>query len=129
MTDENRSLASLISDLGAQGGTLLRTEARLLRAEFSEKLSKAGAAAIEILGGALCLLAALMVLLQALVIVLAETGLGGGWASLIVGIGVAIVGLILLRAGKAGLEVEEMLPEKTIHQVEQDAQAFKEQVR
>ena len=129
MSDDNRSLASLIADLATQGGTLVRTEARLLRTELSEKLSRVGASAVEILGGAICLLAALMVLLQALVIALAEAGLGGGWASLLVGVAVAALVLILLRAGKAGLQADEMLPEKTIHQVEQDAQVLKEQVR
>lgn len=129
MNDDNRSLASLIGDLTEQGSALVRTEARLLRAELSEKLGKAGASAVEILGGAICLLAALLVLLQALVIALAETGLGGGWASLIVGVVVAILGVILLRAGKAGLDPEEMQPEKTRRQLESDAAMLKEQVK
>jgi hypothetical protein len=46
---ENRSLATLVGELTEQGGTLLRTEAKLLRAEISEKLAKAGASAIEVL--------------------------------------------------------------------------------
>ena len=65
---ENRSLATLVSDLAQQVTTLLQTEGRLLRTELSENARKAGAGAIEVLGGAICLMAALMVLLQALVI-------------------------------------------------------------
>mgnify|MGYP001492346295 CR=1 FL=1 len=129
MTDDNRSLASLISDLTEQGSTLIRTEARLLRTELSEKLSKVGTSAIEVLAGAICLLAALLVLLQALVIALANTGLGGGWASLIVGVAVAALGLFLIRNGKSGLDPHEMDPERTRRQLESDARVVKEQVR
>ncbi|TIP55638.1 phage holin family protein, partial [Mesorhizobium sp.] len=57
---ESRGLATLVSDLAQQVTTLLQTESRLLRAEISEKISKAGSGAAEILAGAICLLAALM---------------------------------------------------------------------
>jgi hypothetical protein len=129
MNEDSRSLATLIGDLTEQASTLVRTEARLLRAELSEKFAKVGASAVEILGGAICLLAALMVLLQALVIALAETGLGGGWASLIVGVAVAVLGLILIRNGSAGLDPGEMAPEKTARQLQEDARTVKEQVK
>lgn len=129
MNDDSRSLASLIGDLTQQASTLIRTEAKLLRAELSEKMAKVGASAVEVLAGAICLLAALLVLLQALVIALANTGIGGGWASLIVGIAVAVLGLILLRNGSSGLAPKEMTPEKTLQQLENDARAVKEQVR
>jgi hypothetical protein len=129
MTDENRSIASLIGDLTEQGSTLVRTEARLLRVEMGEKLSKFGTSAIEVLAGAICLLAALLVLLQALVIALANTGLGGGWASLIVGVVVAVLGLILVRTGRAGLDPGNLEPEKTKRQFERDVSTVKEQVK
>ncbi|TKB96621.1 MAG: phage holin family protein, partial [Mesorhizobium sp.] len=95
MTDnqDTRSLTTLVSDLAQQVTTLLQTESRLLRAEISEKLSRAGAGAVEVMGGVICLLAALMVLLQALVIALASAGLGAGWSSLLVGVVVAVLGV------------------------------------
>ncbi len=127
--NDDRSLTTLVADLAAQGGTLVRTEAKLLRAELTEKLGKVGTSAVEILGGAICLLAALMVLLQALVIALANLGLGGGWASLLVGVAVAALGLVLIRAGRASLELEEIQPEKTMNQVQQDARVLREQVK
>ena len=84
---------------------------------------------LRVVAGAICLLAALMVLLQALVIALAETGLGGGWASLIVGVVVAVLGVILVRNGTAGLDPGELEPERTRRQLEADARTLKEQVK
>ncbi|TIS84527.1 MAG: phage holin family protein, partial [Mesorhizobium sp.] len=65
-TQDNQSLGTLVADLAQQVSTLVQTEARLLRAELSESVTKAEAGAVGVLGGAVCLLAALMVLLQAL---------------------------------------------------------------
>lgn len=129
MTEDNRNLASLIGDLTEQGSALIRTEAKLLRAELSEKISRFGASAVEVLAGAVCLLAALLVLLQALVIALAETGLGGGWASLIVGAAVAILGALLVKRGTGGLEPDELEPERTMRQLKRDVRTVKEQVK
>lgn len=129
MSDDSRSLVSLIGDLTGQVGTLIRTEAKLLRAELSERFTKMGTSAVEVLAGAICLLAALLVLLQALVIALAETGLGGGWASLIVGMVVAILGIFLVRNGSAGLNPRELEPEKTERQLKNDTRTLKEQMK
>ena len=77
-SNDGRGLITLVSDLAQQVTTLLQTESKLLRSEMTDKLSRFGAGAVEVLGGAICLLAALMVLLQALVIALANAGLGAG---------------------------------------------------
>ncbi|ESX07715.1 hypothetical protein X766_34515, partial [Mesorhizobium sp. LSJC255A00] len=42
-TQDNPSLAGLVTDLAQNVTTLVQTEARLFRAELSEKLTKAGA--------------------------------------------------------------------------------------
>ncbi|TIO80742.1 MAG: phage holin family protein, partial [Mesorhizobium sp.] len=60
-TQDNQSLGTLVADLAQQVSTLVQTEARLLRAELSESVTKAEAGAVGVLGGAVCLLAALMV--------------------------------------------------------------------
>ena len=48
MNDDSRSLTTLVGDLAEQASTLIRTEARLLRTELSEKFSKMGTSAIEV---------------------------------------------------------------------------------
>jgi len=126
---DNRSLVTLVGDLAQQVTQLLQTEGKLLRAEMTEKLSKAGTGAIEVLGGAICLLAALMVLLQALVIALAEAGLGAGWSSLLVGVAVAILGVVLMRNGSAGLNPSDLAPDRTQDQLKRDVRAVKEQLK
>jgi hypothetical protein len=126
---DGRGLGTLISDLAQQVTTLLQTEGKLLRSEMCDKLSKVGAGAIEVLGGTICLLAALMVLLQALVIALAQAGLGAGWSSLLVGVAVAILGMVLLRTGAAALKPSELTPERTQEQFKRDVDVVKEQLK
>ena len=69
---DSRSLPTLFADLTQQGSALIQTELKLLRAEVSEKLAQAGTASVEVLAGALCLFAALIILLQALVVALTQ---------------------------------------------------------
>ena len=70
-----------------------------------------------------------MVLLQALVIALAEAGLGAGWSSLLVGVIVAILGVVLLRTGMASLNPSDLTPERTQDQLKRDVRAVKEQLK
>lgn len=126
---QDRSLATLIGDLTQQASTLVQTEGRLLRAELSEKMTKVGGLATEVLAGAICILAGLMVLLQALVIALANAGLGAGWASLLVGLVVAGLGAMLIRNGSANFTAAELAPHRTQNQLENDARVLKEQVK
>ena len=81
------------------------------------------------LGGAICLMAALMVLLQALVIALANAGLGAGWSSLLVGVIVAVLGVVLLRTGAASLSPSELNPDRTEDQLKRDVRVVKEQLK
>ena len=126
---DSRGVATLISDLAQQTSTLIQTELKLLRAEFYEKVGQLGSGAAEVAAGAICLLAALLVLLQALVVALVKTGLGAGWASLLVGVVVAVFGVILIWRGKSNLSSANLAPERTQDQLRRDAQVVKEQVQ
>lgn len=123
---EARSIPQLISDLTRDVTTLMRQEAQLFRAELSEKLAQLGKGAGEIAAGAICLLAALLVLLQALVVALAQW-IGPGWASLAVGVVVAIIGAILVKSGTTNLS--DLEPERTTRQVKKDARFAKEHLK
>jgi hypothetical protein len=141
VNSDPRSVPTLISDLAQQVTTLMQTEVRLLRAEMSEKLGQLGSGAAEVAAGAICLLAALLVLLQALVIAIARigadpadpaiqnSGIGMGWASLIVGVVVAGIGAFLVRNGTKNLSPSNLTPERTQEQLSRDAQVVKEQIR
>jgi hypothetical protein len=84
---------------------------------------------MEVAAGAICLLAALIVLLEAVVVGITRLGLDAGWAALIVGVVVAIIGAILVRRGTTNLSVSNLAPERTVDQVQQDIKVGREQVR
>lgn len=123
-----RSIPQLIGDLATDVSSLVRKEAELVRAEFSEKTTQLLKAGGEMAGGAICLLAALIVLLQALVLALSKV-MDPAWAALLVGVVVALVGVSLLRMGAKTAKPSNLAPERTTRQIEKDAQLVKEQVR
>ena len=134
-----RSVPQLLSDLAKELTTLFKKEGQLIRAELSEKASKVGVGVGEVAAGAICLLVALNVLAAALVVAIARigadqadpaiqsSGIGVGWASLIVGVLLAIIGAVLVRRGTS--QMTDLTPERTVNQVSQDANLVKDQVR
>jgi hypothetical protein len=138
-TVDPRSVPQLLSDLARELTTLFRKEGQLIRAELSEKTSQLMVGAGEAAAGAICLLVSLNVLAGALVVAIArigsdpadpaiqDTGIGLGWASLIVGVLLAIIGAILVKRGTSNMS--NLTPERSVNQVTQDATLVKEQVR
>jgi xanthine/uracil permease len=119
-----RTIPELLSVLTSDLATLVRKESELVRAELSEKLHSAGKAVGEIAAGGVLLLAALLVLLQALVGALALL-IGAIWAALLVGVVVAVLGVVLVRAGLKMMKPENLSPERTARQLQKDAQLVK----
>ena len=117
-------LVDLVGQLGVDLASLVRKESELIRTELSEKLRSAAKAVGDIAAGGLLLVAALLVLLQALVIALAKV-MDPLWASLLVGIGVAIVGGLLVRMGMKALSPEGLKPDRTARQLRKDAELIK----
>jgi len=123
-----RSVPQLLSDLARELTTLFKKEGQLIRAELSEKANKLGVGIGSAAAGAIVLLVALNVLAAALVAAIAQIGdMGVGWASLIVGVILAIIGAVLVRQGTA--QMTDLTPERTVNQVSQDANLVKDQVR
>lgn len=119
-----RTLPELVSQLTTDLATLVRKESELVRTELTEKLHTAGKAAGEMAAGGLLMVAALLVLLQALVIALSKV-MDPLWASLIVGGGVALVGFVLIRAGMKLMKPENLAPDRSARQLQKDAQLVK----
>jgi xanthine/uracil permease len=128
MAEDPRSIPQLIGDFTSDFTTLLRKESQLVRAEFSEKVHQLIRGGAEAAGGAICLLAALLILLQALVLLLSKV-MDPALASALVGAAVAVLGVVLLKAGAKAMSAENLKPDKTLRQVGQDAQLAKEQVK
>lgn len=123
---DDRSLKELFGDLTQSVSTLFRKEIELARAETSEKISQAGVAAGAIAGGGVLALAALIVLLQALVIALTELGLPPALSALIVGGIVAIIAFALIYKGINDLKASSLTPTRTVEALRRDAHMVKE---
>ena len=81
------------------------------------------------MGGAVLLIPALVILLEAAVAALEQNGMRPAEAAGIIG-GIALVlGFILIAIGISRLRVKNLMPNKTIQQLQQDATAAKQQMR
>jgi hypothetical protein len=128
-TTDDRSLKELIGDLSGSISNLFRKEIQLARAETSEKITQSMVAIGAIAGGAILALAALLVLLQALVIALSELGIPPGWSSLIVGVIVAAIAYFMIHKGTNDLKASSLAPSRTIDSLRSDAHMAKEQAQ
>lgn len=122
------SVPELISDLGRDITSLFSKEAGLLRAEVNEKFSNLQVAGGSLVAAGILLLVSLLILLQALIVWLTYVGLGAGWASLLVGAVVGIIGFGLLQYGRS-LMNRGIMPTRTQTQVQRDAEMLKEQAK
>lgn len=128
-TTDPRTVPELLSDLARELTTLFRKEGQLIRSELSDKVTRIEIGAGSLIAGGILLLAALLVLLQALVIGLTNLGLGAGWASLLVGVVVAAIGVFLLRKGASDMSPSNLTPDRATRQIKKDAELAREQVR
>lgn len=123
-----RSVPELFIDLTNQFTRLFRTEAQLARTEISEKLGQIAGGLGMIVGGAVLLIPALVILLQAAVVALINYGIGAGWSSLIVGGVALLIGFILVMVGMNRLKAENLVPERTVEQLQRDASVARQQM-
>ena len=122
---EARTLPDLIGQLTGDLASLVRKESELIRAEVTEKVRSVGKAVADIAAGGLLLAAALLVLLQALVLALSKV-MDPTWAALVVGLGVAAVGYALVRTGMKTLSLSNLAPDRTARQLKKDADLIKD---
>jgi drug/metabolite transporter (DMT)-like permease len=123
---EERSLRDLVADLGSSITTLFRKEIQLARAETSEKISQAGGAVAVIAAGGALALGALIVLLEAVVIAIADAGLPPAAAAAIVGVVVAVLAYVLIHMGIRNLRASQLVPSRTVDALKRDAQVAEE---
>jgi hypothetical protein len=125
---ESRSVTDLITDLIRETGELVRTESRLVRAEISDKVRQLEMGGGSLAAGAICLLVALFVLAQALIVALGSI-IGDAWAALLVGVVIAAIGMALLAKGRRDLAPSNLMPDRSTNQLSKDGQLVKEQIR
>lgn len=128
-TQSSRSIPELFSDAINQLAKLVGNEFELARAELSEKAGQAGRAAGIIGAGAVILIPALVLLLFAFSAALIRSGLSEPVAYLIVGLGAAVLSVVLIAVGMSRLSGGALKPSVTLDQVQRDKVAAKEMVR
>lgn len=126
---DDRSLGELFSELSRETTTLVRKEVQLAKAELAETGTKVGKNVAYLLVGGAVLYAGFLALMFSLIYALAEW-LDSAWlGALLVGVLVAAVGAILVYQGYNQLKQVDLVPERTIETLEEDAEWLKQQVK
>ncbi|MDF1776881.1 MAG: phage holin family protein [Rhizobiaceae bacterium] len=115
------TIRELIADLTL----LLRQEISLARAEAGEKIDQIQNGFIALVAGLLIAFCALLVLVQALVVALANI-MPASVASLAVGIVLAVIAYISVTSGSRQLKPENLAPKRTMKSVRESAERMKE---
>jgi uncharacterized membrane protein YqjE len=124
-----RSLPDVLRELASQLSTLLRKEAELARAELAEKVGQAIGGFVCLLAGAVLIIPALVILLSAAVAALVERGIAPSSAALLVGGVVVLAGAVFLFVGMNRLKARNLMPQRTLDQLQQDASTAKHHMR
>ncbi len=132
---DDTSISTLLKELRDETLTLFKQEAALIRTEVSEKVTQAGKDAAKIPAGALVAYLGIILMSVGLcllgAIALLALGLESGLLALVIsfvviGLIVAIVGILLAKRGVSQLAHEDMTPHQSIASVKQTAQWAKE---
>ncbi|HET9617921.1 MAG TPA: phage holin family protein [Pseudolabrys sp.] len=126
--ERSRTIPGIVIDLIGQFTTLLRQESQLARAEISENLNRALTGVVMAVAAAVLLIPALVILLLAGVYGLEAAGFAPYWSALIVGGAAVVVGAVLMLIGINRLKAKNLIPSKTIHQLQEDAALAKRQM-
>jgi xanthine/uracil permease len=127
--EDERSIGTLLGDLGRQVSTIVRKEIELARVEITSALGRMGqGAAMTAAGGAL-IYAGLLVVLGAVVFALIDAGLDPWLAALIVGGVALVVGGIVTSMGVQRIRSTEIAPKQTAETVRENVEFVKEQVK
>ena len=118
-----RSIPELAGSVFRQLADLMRTEGMLARAEMSEKMTHMGMGLALLVSGAILAMPALVILLSAAVAALMDNGWAPWWASLLVGGLSLLLGLFLLSLGANWLRSGNLIPNRTLQQLQYDANA------
>jgi predicted phage tail protein len=127
-TPQRRGVIGLASDAITQAADLVQTEFELARAELGEKLVSARSGFSLMIAGAIFLVAALFLILQAAVAALIAAGMEPPWAVLIVAGASALVGGILIQGARQKLAHVDVTPNATLNSLRRDGQMAKEKL-
>lgn len=129
-TTERPGVVALVTDALGRSADLIQTEIRLARVELGEKAEALRTSLVSgivmMLVGTVFMIGALILVLQALVAALIESGVTPAVAILVVAGGSAVGGIVILMAGKKTLGAVDPTPTRTITSLQNDARMAKE---
>lgn len=131
-SSQGSSIGSLLSTVMQEITSLVRNEAKLAKAEMSEKTHQVMASLATIAIAGTVLLGGFLTLLAALVFVLNEVlppDMTPWLSAIIVGVVVTLIGFIMLKSGMKQLQARNLMPNRTIHSLRNDKEFAEEHQR
>jgi len=126
---DQRTVSELVSEAVDQLTKLIRNEMAIARAELKAKASEVALGIGFLIGGALLLIPAMVLLLMALAAWLVELGLSNSVASLIAAVVGLLISAIFAFVGKSKLSPSNLKPRRTLNEIDRDISAAKETQR
>jgi hypothetical protein len=127
MMTSDSSLKALLRSMVDDTSRLFRQELRLARVEATENVRHLQSRMVVVLAGLLLGFSAVLILLEAIVMALAET-MPAWAASVVVAAVVGVVAFIMVHNGQKGLHGEDLVPKRAMRQVKADKEMVMEKV-
>lgn len=127
MSNSSSSTVETIRALVSDFVLLVKQEFALARAEMEEKFEQIQVGVAAIAAGLLIAFVALMVLVQALVVALANI-MPPSIASLVVGIVLALIAYAAIYKGQQNLKPKSLAPRRSVNSVRESAETIKDSV-
>ena len=124
----NRPISSILQDVVGDVTGIVRSEIKLAKAEITADAKRFARALPLAVAGAILALFALGLLLTTILLAIA-IALPAWLSALIVFVGTAIIAWALFAAGKARLRRINVVPEKTVNTIKENAEWVKAQAR
>lgn len=122
------TIGQLLSGMALDTRNLVTSELTLAKLEVTGAIDGIKAGAVSLAGGAAVLVAGLGALVAAAILGLA-TVLAPWLAALIVGVILAVIGAVMLSAGKSRMSASSFTPDRALRAVRRDAETVKRNVR
>ena len=125
---DDRSLGELFAELASEIGTLVRQELRQAGTEVSQRATSVGKDVGVLVAGAVVIHTALLALVAAAIIGLADLGLDWWLAALIVAVVLAGIGYALVQKARSAIQRADILPRHTMDNLKEDTEWAKDQI-
>lgn len=124
----DRSPGALVTTLLNDFNDLMRKEIALAKGELSQNISDKVMGSVWMVVAGVIFLVAFLTLVFGFIFLIAEAGIEMHWSAFIVTAVLAVIGAIILFAGRSKMS-GSTLPERSMTQVKEDVRVVKEQIQ